>query len=931
MFVRLWRHGAQWLVSLHAKHGLRGVAICLLGILVALGSLTLVVLWITLPNIDDPETMFASQSTVILDRNGVELYRLFSEQDRTYVKGDDISSHIKQATIAIEDERFLSRSGCFDVIGFTRAVLSQIAPQFFVRSGGSTLTQQFAKNALVGRQRSLLRKVRELMLACSLDSKYSKDELLELYLNWIPYGQNAYGIEQASKSYFNTSAKDVSLAEATILASLPQRPSYFSPYGKHVRTTVTPEIAKAIGDGTITSISAIDERGISIGLIGQTVGTGARMLYIGGRTDQVLQNMVQQSMITEDERTKALADLQSIVFTPARQNIRAPHFVLDVEKQVESLLGISAQDSETVGASILERGGFRITTTLDWSLQQVAEKVVATHKDDAVKRFGAHNIALVALAPRTREVLAYVGNADFGDDEHEGKIDMAKSSRQPGSSFKAFTYLGAFEAGYGPGSIIYDVPTKFGTDEPQNYDGTFWGPITMRRALAGSRNIPAIKVFFLEGGEEKLLSVAEKLGVTAPSISKQERRKSDPNFDYGWPIAIGSAEVPLLEMVQGYASIADGGVYRPMTSILKITDPAGNLRYVAKQTTPVQVADARHTALVTSILSDINARPPNDYWKTILTVPGFSAAAKTGTSNKCLERDTKQNCTLRRPESLWTLGYTPNLIAGVWVGNATSQSLYENADGLTVAAPIWHDFMVSAHRTMKNPVTAFVEPARISHPLLSKLSGKLATECTPSDLRAPDLVLDENVPTEDDPGCAVLTVDKVTGLLASESCPIEASGEQPFFVPKSELPDRWPFWEKGVQDWAVDQMKKWNAVPDHSGSLLPLPVAPTKTCDPSLTPGRFDPLSVTIVSPQRGSSLPYPSFSPLISIDTKAPLKQVAYFVDDKRVRSFDAEPFFGSMRVTRGVERTGTHTLKVVVTDAYFKTAEAETEFVFE
>lgn len=912
------------------QYGLKGMFLRVVGIIISIGIVTLIILWITLPNINDPQTMFASQSTVILDRNGIELYRLFSEQDRTYVKGDAISDSIKQATIAIEDERFISRSGCFDVIGFTRAVLSQVAPRFFVRSGGSTLTQQFAKNALVGRQRSLLRKVRELMLACSLDSKYSKDELLELYLNWIPYGQNAYGIEQASKSYFNTPAKDVSLAQATILASLPQRPSYFNPYGKHVRTTVTPEITKAIGDGTITTIEDIDERKISIGLIGQKVGTGAHMLYIGGRTDQVLQNMMEQKMITEEERTKALAELQSITFTPTRQNIRAPHFVLDVEKQVSKLLGIDATESDSAGPSILEQGGFRITTTLDWDLQQSAEKVISAKREDAVKRFGAHNIALVALAPKTREILAYVGNADFSDDEHEGKIDMAKSPRQPGSSFKALTYLGAFEAGYGPGSIVYDVPTKFGTDEPQNYDGTFWGPITMRRALAGSRNIPAIKAFFLQGGEEKLLSLAEKLGVTTPSIDKEAQRKIDPNFDYGWPIAIGSAEVPLLEMVQGYASIADGGVYRPMTSILKITDSAGNLRYVAKETTPEQVADARHAALVTSVLSDIGARP-NEYWQSILTVPGFSAAAKTGTSNKCLERDTKQNCTLRRPESLWTLGYTPNLIAGVWVGNATSQSLYDKADGLTVAAPIWHDFMVSAHRTMKNPVTAFIEPARISHPLLSKLSGKLATECTPSDLRAPDLVLDENVPTEDDPACAVLTVDKVTGLLASESCPAEAVGEQPFFVPKSELPDRWPLWEKGVQDWAVDQMKKWNALPDHSGSLLPLPVAPTKTCDPSLTPGRFDPLSITIVSPQRGSSLTYPSFSPLISIDTKAPLKSVEYFVDDKRVRSFDSEPFFGSMRVTRGVERTGKHILKVVVTDAYYKTAEAETEFVFE
>lgn len=887
------------------------------------GIVILAALWLTLPNIDDPQTMFPAQSTVILDRNGVELYRLFSEQDRTYVHGPDISPFVKQATIAIEDERFLSRSTCFDVIGYMRAALSQIAPSLFVRSGGSTLTQQFAGNALVGRERSIVRKVRELMLACELERKYDKDELLELYLNWIPYGHNAYGIEQASKNYFSISAKDLTIAQSAVLASLPQRPSYFNPYGSHLHTTVSEETIRGIMNGSITSVAEIPDETIRIGLIGANVGSGATTLYIGGRTDQVLKNMLDQGKITEDDRTKALAELQSMKFSAERQNIRAPHFVLQVQKEVQELLGIDE--------AILEQGGFRITTTLDWNLQQAAEKAVTNHREDIQKRFGASNIALVSLAPKTREVVAYVGNADFSDDAHQGKIDMARSPRQPGSSFKVFTYLAAFEAGFGPGSVVYDVPTKFGTDQPSNYDGTFWGLTTMRLALGGSRNIPAIKAFFLGGGEETLLTLASRMGVTAPADQRTAIRKSQPNFDYGWPLSIGAAEVPLLQMVQGYATIADGGNYLPMKDILKITDKDGNIRYLPKEEVPHQVIDERYTAQVTSILSDVNARP-NEYWKSILSVPGLDAAAKTGTSNKCLERDTKGNCTLRRPESTWTVGFTPNIITAVWVGNATSQSLFEKADGLTTAAPVWHDYMVDAHKKMGNKQTAFTSPSRLSHPQISRLSGQLASACTPVHLRGTDIFLDENVPSEEDPACVLLRVDKVTGLLSSPSCPPDAVEERGFFVPKSELPNRWPLWEQGVQEWAAKQMELWNATEDHSGSVLPLPLAPTKECDPALTPGRDVQPEITILSPDPSSEVPYPAFPVELTLSRGSEFKEIKYTIDEKATMTFSEAPWNGrTIRAPRTIDREGTHTLTVTVTDRYFNTATASTTFRFQ
>lgn len=912
-FVGKSRTRRQW--------GMLGLKI--VGGLTGLGFLFLAFLWITLPNIDDPQTMFPAQSTVILDRNGVELYRLFSEQDRTYVRGTDISPFVKQATIAIEDERFLSRSACFDVTGYARAALSQLAPGFFVRSGGSTLTQQFAGNALVGRERSITRKLRELMLACELERKYDKDELLELYLNWIPYGRNAYGIEQASKNYFGIGAKDLTLAQAAVLASLPQRPSYFNPYGSQLYTTVSDQATRDILAGRITRTADIPDAAVRIGLIGRNIGSGSTTVYIGGRTDQVLKNLVDQGGITAEDQATALAELQKMTFSAARDNIRAPHFVLQIQANVQELLGIDEAD--------LEQGGFRITTTLDWNLQQAAEKSVKDRREDIKNRFGAANIALVSIAPSTREIMAYVGNADFSDNENQGKIDMARAPRQPGSSFKAFAYLAAFEAGYGPGTVVWDVPTKFGSDQPSNFDGTFWGLTSMRLALGGSRNIPAIKAFFLGGGEDALLSLATRMGIPSAAGQKATIRKTQPDFDYGWPLALGAAEVPLLEMVQGYATIADGGNFLPVKSILKITDKDGNIRYLPKEELPQQVIDERFTAQVTSVLSDVSARP-NDYWKSILSVPGYETASKTGTSNKCLERDTNNNCTLRRPESTWTIGFTPNLVTGVWAGNATSQSLFEKADGLTTAAPVWHGYMVDAHKKLENKQTAFVNPGRMSRPQISRLSGKLASACTPVNLRGTDLFLDENIPSEEDPACVVLRVDKVTGLLSSPSCPADAVEERAFFLPKSELPGRWPLWEQGMQEWVTKQMVAWDANETHSGSLLPLPVAPTQECDMSLTPGRDVMPEVSIIFPAPGDEVPYPVFPTQLDLSRGSAFSEVKFTIDNKATITVTEAPWADrTVRVPRTIDREGTHTLTVTVTDKYFNTATASTTFRFE
>ena len=877
-------------------------------------------LWFTLPDISDPRSLFAAQSTVITDRNGTELYRLFNEEDRTYVTGAAIPDYLKKATIAIEDQRFYER-GCLDLRALARTVVL-----FGQAGGGSTLTRQLARNALGLKQENIFnRKFKEIILGCQMESKFSKDELLELYLNWIPFGQNAYGIEQASRQYFAVSASGLTLAQSAVLASLPQRPSYFNPYGSHVRTKVSDDVLGDILRGRITAVSQIPDDAVTVGLLGAHIGTGSTTVYVGGRTDQVLKDMQEQGFITEPERLAALNDLETLTFQPLRSTIRAPHFVLWVREQVEKILGSQTEKD------LLERGGLTVTTTLDWRLQEIAEKIVANHQEDVLKRFGAHNIALVALDPKNRDVLAYVGNTDYNDELDGGKIDMARAPRQPGSSFKPIVYAAAFQKGYTPATILYDVATKIGDDMPQDFDGKYMGLLTIRQALGASRNIPAAKAFFLAGGEQPILELARDLGAPTPLERRGTLTGSGGGaFEYGWPLALGAAETPLTEMLQAYATIGDGGTYLPMQSILKIEDRKGNLFYAAEyEKEKRQVLDPRIAYQITSILSDVSARP-TEYWQQQLTVSGFEAAAKTGTSNKCLEWKDRNTCKLRKPDNAWVLGYTPNLVAGVWTGNADSSAMFEKGDGLNTSSPLWKEFMDRAHRVLSNPVAAFTPPAGIIQPQISTLSGELPTACTPVAYRRADVFLEERPPTLQDPACAQLVIDKVTHLLASDDCPVAAQESGSFLVAHSILADRWPTWEDGVQKWVQDQMEQWYATSDHSGSILPLPVAPTEKCDPALTPGRLKQPEITILSPEESGSANYPAFRPKIDYTVGSSVREVRYTIDGKRVAVATSAPFDPPIRVPRSLEESGTHTLEVTLIDEYYNEVKDSVRFRF-
>ncbi|MFH0851470.1 MAG: Ig-like domain-containing protein, partial [Candidatus Peregrinibacteria bacterium] len=321
---------------------------------------------------------------------------------------------------------------------------------------------------------------------------------------------------------------------------------------------------------------------------------------------------------------------------------------------------------------------------------------------------------------------------------------------------------------------------------------------------------------------------------------------------------------------------------------------------------------------------------PTDYWKTQLTVNGYEAAAKTGTSNKCLEWKDKNTCKLRKPDNAWVLGYTPNLVAGVWAGNADSSSMYDKGDGLNTTSPLWKEFMERAHRVLKDPKTAFTPPQGIIQPQISMLSGELPTPCTPVALRRPDVFLEERPPTLQDPACAQLVVDKVTGLLASDLCPVEARSSGSFLVAKSILAERWPTWEEGVQKWVSEQMVLWNAAPDHSGSILPLPVAPTEKCDPALTPGRLIKPTLHILSPGENGTVPYPVFRPKVSSSVGSKTRELTFSVDGKRLAVRTAEPFDEPLRIPRSIDRTGTHTFTVTLVDEYYNSVTETTHFRF-
>ena len=565
------------------------------------------------------------QSTLIYDRNGDLLYELIDPHGgrRITVPLDQISPKLIDATISTEDKDFYQHPG-FDLVAIAKAVYRNTREGGTV-SGASTITQQVARALLLSdeerAQRTASRKVKEIVLAAEISRRYSKNDILEIYLNEIYYGNLAYGVQAASQTYFQKDAKDLNLAEASLLAGLPQAPAIYDPF---------------------TNPEATLER-----------------------QQQVLSLMVVNAKVTEAEAEAAANEMSQRIRSlkpPRNDNARAPHFVTYVRQVLE----------EQFGAQAIYRGGWRVKTTLDLKLQAIAEETVRTNVDKLANRH-VTNGALVAMEPATGQILAMVGSKDFNDETIDGQVNVALRLRQPGSSIKPVTYLKAFEMGWTPATLIWDLPTQFpgypGPYKPVNYDGRFHGPVMLRSALANSYNVPAVKALQFVG-IDKMLEMARRLGITT---------FKDPS-NYGLSLTLGGGEVKLLELTGAYAIIANKGVRIPPTPILEITTSDGRAVPGSARPQGQRVIREQHAYLMTSILSDNAARTPAFGANSPLKLKR-PAAAKTGTTN-----DYRDN---------WTIGFTPEMVVGVWVGNSDNTPM-QNVSGITGAAPIWHDFMEKA-------------------------------------------------------------------------------------------------------------------------------------------------------------------------------------------------------------------------------------------
>lgn len=662
-------------------------------------------LFAELPSVDSLPQTFMTPSVRITDRNGRLLYELIPTEGgrNTVLSMDNLPQCLKDATIAVEDKNFYTNPG-IDATGIARALWINIKGGETI-AGGSTITQQVSRNLLLSQdertQRTLRRKLREAILAWQMTRKFSKDEILALYLNQINYGGMAYGVEAASQTYFGKSASDLLLPECALIAGLPQAPGVYNPF-------TNPELAK-------------ERQIIVLGL------------------------MEKQGHITHEERVSA--ESTPLSYNPTPYPIEAPHFIWIIKDQIDSLI---AEEILSADQSLVVR------TTLDLDAQHLAEEIVKRRiegfQDEATALSqNVNNAALIALDPQSGEILALVGSVDFFDESIHGALDMAISPRQTGSAFKPFIYALALDPnrpmGWTPATPIFDVSTTFtirdGTPyTPINYDESEHGPVSVRTALGSSLNIPAVKTLQAVGIQDTI-QLAHQLGIT--SLSEAGR--------YDLSLALGGGQISLLELSTAYTALANNGYFRGNTSILDIHDADGHLLLTPEQNPPRQILDPRVAWLISDILSDDSARAigfgPNSTLKLDRTT-----AVKTGTTTNFHDN--------------WTIGYTPDLLVGVWVGNSGYEAMH-NVTGLTGAAPIWHEVMRGL--LQGRPDQPFERPDGLAQVEVCDLSGLLPTPaCQRTRM---EWFITGTEPTQTDSTYQQVWVDTLTNSLANDATPAE--------------------------------------------------------------------------------------------------------------------------------------------------------------
>jgi 1A family penicillin-binding protein len=644
------------------------------------------VIWLStlkVPDLKSFEERLVEKSTKIYDRTGeIVLFDFHKDVKRTVVQFSEMGSYLPKATVAIEDTEFYNHIG-IRPMSFLRAVIVNIQTGEFSQ-GGSTITQQIVKNALLTTEKTISRKLKEWVLALKVERQMSKDEILELYLNEAPYGGVLYGALEASQAFFNKKPSDLTLAEASYLAAIPKAPSFYSPYGKNKEK-------------------------------------------LEARKNLVLAKMNELGFITNEEYEKAKNEV--VVWrAPEDKSIKAPHFVFYVREYLE----------DKYGNDVVNMGGLKVTTTLDYEMQQKAEEIVKRKALENEKKYKAENAGLVAVDPKTGQILVMVGSRDYFDKEIDGAYNIATAMRQPGSAFKPIVYALGFTKGYTPETVLFDVPTEFNTGcnaygqsrggvsqktcyMPDNFDGAYRGPITVREALARSINIPAVKMLYLVG-IDNAIKVAGDMGIKSLENAKR----------YGLTLVLGGGEVRLVDLTSAYGIFATEGKRSPHTPILKIEKDGGTILEEYRENS-FEVIPTETALAISGILSDNQARTPTFGANSPMNISGFDVAVKTGTTNNS--------------KDAWIVGYTPNISVGVWAGNNDARPM-ANVTSVSVAGPIWNEFMREI--LPKRPNESFRAPTSEKDNLSLKailrgiwlggesyfidtVSGKLATEFTPKE------------------------------------------------------------------------------------------------------------------------------------------------------------------------------------------------------
>ncbi len=805
-----------------------GVLAVLLGVITVVG----VAAWVSqdLPDPKKINTRVVALSTKIYARDGSTLlYEVHGDQRRTVVELSDVSSFAKQATLSIEDKDFYKHKG-FSLRGLLRALFIDIISGRKAQ-GGSTITQQLVKNSILTREKSFIRKAKEIILSYQIEQRFSKDQILKLYFNEIPYGSSNYGIEAAAQAYFNKHAKDLDLPESALLAAMVKAPTFFNPNGIHRQELLA-------------------------------------------RQKLVLSEMVKDGVITPAQADEAKSvDIVKRI-NPTRDRVVAPHFVFTVRDQLV----------QKYGDALVESGGLRIVTTLDPKIQKIAEEEITAGAEKNLKKYKAENAAMVAMNPKNGQVLAMVGSKDFFNTEQDGNFNVATAIRNPGSSFKPIVYLSAFTKGYSPDTLLFDLKTNFGPDgsgkdfSPNNYDLKEHGPLKMRQTLAGSLNIPAVKTLYL-AGLPTTLDLADRLGYT--TINRDT---------VGLALAIGGGGVKLLEHVGAFSSLANEGVRNPITMVLRVEDKGGKV-LEEYRALPTKVVDIEAVRQLTDVMTDNNARAFVFGAKNSLTLGSRPVAAKTGTTN-----DNRDG---------WTMGFTPSLVAGVWVGNNDYSPMRAGSDGVVVAAPIWRAFM---DRALKGtPIEKFSKPkpTKSTKPvLLGSLPGDVPVSIdSETGKQIPDSCLSV-WPTQFVQQKTIKDVHTILFYLQKE----DPAGNPPTDPAKDPMFSRW---EAPVQAWA-----KKNGYVATSPSLE----------DCSLRSGVVGGPSGTFISPIANTTISGASF--LASIDVSAPagIASVQFSVDAVLGSLVTSAPF--SSTIDTSSLSSGFHTLTAVILDTAGVSATATTRF---